>query len=403
MDKTLFKQIIEKWETGTASEEEIQFLEKYYLLFDQEDDGIERLSIQEKMQLEREMKSSIDRQTIAGRKGSSVFSLPIKRMIAAAVIIFTVATVGWLFYRDKDEKPAAVVHLPEKVQDIDPGGNKATLTLADGSVVVLDETPKGVVGIQEGIKIRKTADGTVEYDFAAQSALPNDKNNSAKLQWNTVSTPMGGQYRLKLPDGTQVWLNAASSVEFPIKFSTAERVVKLRGEAYFEVTNDQNRPFKVLSNDQEIKVLGTHFNVNTYPDEPGLTTTLVEGRIQVSIPGQQKILTPGEQAFVKILTQNGSNIQIDPNSKIELTTTDVEAATAWKDGYFKFNKTDLPSIMRQISRWYDVEIEFKGRVPNDLFVGKINRTEKVSGVLRLLELSGVHFSIEGKRIIVSTP
>jgi ferric-dicitrate binding protein FerR (iron transport regulator) len=267
--------------------------------------------------------------------------------------------------------------------DIAPGTNRAVLVLADGSSVLLDDAEQGELSRQANAIINKTADGQIVYENQAGAEL-------VPLVYNTISTPRAGQYRLTLTDGTKVWLNAATSLQFPASFPGKERRVKLTGEAYFEVASNASQPFIVETPQQSIEVLGTHFNVNAYEEETQTKTTLLEGKVKVQTGSSVRVIKPGEQAA-----------SMQPGS-LRVSEADTEEAIAWKNGYFKFNKADIQTIMRQLERWSDVEVEYMGAVPTDLFVGKINRSENISGVLRILELSKVQFKIENRKIIVGS-
>lgn len=217
------------------------------------------------------------------------------------------------------------------------------------------------------------------------------KNQAGETPYNTLTTPKGGQYQLTLADGSGVWLNASSSIRFPVSFTGKQRSVEVTGEAYFEVTKNANKPFKVLLNGMEVAVLGTHFNVNGYTDEPGITTTLLEGSVKITKGSAAIVLAPGQQAK---LTGNGKVSLIkDP---------DVEKAVSWKEGYFHFNNNDLETVMRELARWYDVDIVFEneGKKLEYFFSGDIGKSLNLSAVLRILEKSQVHFRIEGKKLIV---
>lgn len=256
-----------------------------------------------------------------------------------------------------------------------PGTNKATLTLANGKTISLSDAKTGIV-----IDASK-----VTYNDGAEI------KNAEVLGMQTLSTPRGGTYQVILPDGTQVWLNAASTLSFPANFGRDNRKVELEGEAYFEVHKDKNRPFIVKSNKQQVTVLGTHFNINTYPDEESTKTTLLEGSIKLAASGifaDEVILKPNQQSILK-------------NNTITVLPVDSESAIDWKNGYFSFNKENLPAIMRKISRWYDLEIVYYGNYTGNDFTGVVSRKKEVSEVLNLLELTGlVHFKIEGRRITV---
>ena len=215
-------------------------------------------------------------------------------------------------------------------------------------------------------------------------------NLTGKLSFNTITTPRGGQYQVVLPDGSMVLLNAGSSLTYPTLFTGAERKVELTGEAYFEVAHNPAMPFRVCSKGQVVEVLGTHFNINAYDDEPGIKTTLLQGKVKVTatVKKQTLILQPGEQAFLGISAFNEHDV-------------DVDQAVAWKNGLFMFDGDDIQQVMRSISRWYDVDVTYKGAAPADLFSGSVSKFSNVSEVLNTLQATGkVHFSIEGKNINV---
>lgn len=276
-----------------------------------------------------------------------------------------------------------------------PGANKAILVLADGSKINLNDAEYGVLTNQSGVRIKKAADGQLVYDIIS------DPSASSEVTYNTIVTPRGGQFQVNLPDGTKVWLNASSSIKFPTIFDSAERLVEISGEAYFEVSKMMIRdtgtgipgrrmPFIVKSAKQKIEVLGTHFNVNAYADEESVRTTLLEGSVKVMQSGHTSgtILKPGEQSTLQ-------------NNIIKIANVDKEETIAWKNGNFQFNSEDIGAIMRKIARWYDVDVVYHKDLVNQHFAGTISRFEDVSKVLHMLELTGsVHFKIEGRRIIV---
>ncbi len=306
---------------------------------------------------------------------------PIKRRTvmwkaaAAVLILIAGATTYWVTGIRQKTAPIAAYHKT----DVPPGGNKAMLTLADGTRIELDSAIKGTLARQGGATIQKTGSGQLDYDMVNQSA--------AAVGYNTVTTPRGGQYRIVLPDGTKVWLNAASSLHFPTAFHGHERRVELTGEAYFEVTAREAQPFKVTVQEMEVQVLGTHFNVNAYTDESSINTTLLEGRVNVAHQGKVALLKPGQQA------------QVNDHIRV-VEHPDIETLMAWKDGRFSYNGMPLENIMRQISRWYDVEVVFEDKI-SDTYSMEISRDMPLSKLLRFLELSGgVHFTVNEKTIIV---
>ncbi|WP_142683541.1 FecR family protein [Chitinophaga polysaccharea] len=299
---------------------------------------------------------------------------------AAALVAGLLLAAGLYFLL----RPAATVKpVPALAQryknDIAPGGNKAMLTLADGSRIALDEALNGTLGQQGNTRIIKTRNGQVQY-YAA--------GNNAVVTYNTLSTPRGGQYQLTLPDGTRVWLNAASSLHFPTAFTGSNRTVELTGEGYFEVAALPGKPFLVKANGADITVLGTHFNIMAYANEQSMAVTLLEGAVNVGRNGTVKKLLPGQQA------------RITGNSSITVSDTDVQEAVAWKNGFFIFDRADITTVMRQLVRWYDIEVVYEGTPPEIRFGGGMQRSLPLSAILRLLEKNGVLFKIEGRKITV---
>ncbi|MHB1178276.1 MAG: FecR family protein [Daejeonella sp.] len=316
------------------------------------------------------------------------------RITAAAAVLVLFTAI--YFFSDSNSSLKPKYSAPNVSRhEITPGGNKAILTLGDGSRIILDDSANGEVANQAGVTITKTTDGQLVYTIA--NVKPATQN--VQLTYNTIETPKGGQYQINLPDGSKVWLNAASSLRFPTAFTGKERQVELTGEAYFEVIGNRDMPFRVACNNQVIEVLGTHFNINSYTDEKVIKTTLLEGSVKVISTNN---LSPEEIAGVTL--QPGQQSQIatgDTNNTIKVVNADTNEAVAWKNGYFMFNYEGIQSVMRKISRWYDAEIEYKGNIPNDRFGGSVSRFKNVSEVLDLLELTGqVHFKIKGRRITV---
>jgi hypothetical protein len=277
------------------------------------------------------------------------------------------------------------------LKDLPPGRNKAILKLADGSEIVLDDSRKGEIAHQQNISINKTQNGQVIYQLD-DTNTPTRQSNQTVIQYNTIQTPRGGQYEVVLPDGTRAWLNAASSLKYPVLFSGNERRVELNGEAYFEVAKDASKPFFVKTASQTIQVLGTHFNVNSYTDEQSVKTTLLEGSVKINFNNLNAgiKLSPGEQAV-----NHAGNVAIIHNA-------DVDEALAWKNGKFLFRNTDLQTIMRQLSRWYDVDVEYEGKTIIRHYKGRISRNVPVSQVFEILKTSGLNFIIDGRKIIVKS-
>src|SRR6185312_9956911 len=303
---------------------------------------------------------------------------------AAAAILLLFASGGYLFLNHENSKTqVASIHNNVPVNDAAPGGNKAILTLANGSKIVLNNVKNGALTQQGNTKVVKLDDGKLAYQSDETTA-------PIAVEYNTVSTPRGGQYQLTLADGSKVWLNAESAITFPTAFTGNERKVTIKGEAYFEVAHDASKPFQVTVNGMQVAVLGTHFNINAYDDEGNTKTTLLEGSVKVSKGNLHRIIVPGEQAVINNLSDI-INVNNDAN---------LDAVIAWKNGKFYFDHSNIRTVMNQISRWYNVDIEYSGNV-SKIFGGTISRNVSASNVFRILEATGgVHFKIEGKKVIV---
>lgn len=303
--------------------------------------------------------------------------------IAVAASVMGVLLLSVLFFANKNGSNGIVkAELGKKrfKNDVSPGGDKAVLTLADGSTIVLDEAQNGELTQQGNAKVMKFG-GRISYD-------PTNKNSS-EVVYNTISTPNGGQYQLELADGSRVWLNATSSIHFPTAFIGTERRIEITGEAYFEIAKDPNMPFIVSLTGAEVQVLGTSFNINAYGDEDDVKTTLLEGSVRFINGATTSILKPGQQSQ---LTKNGM-VKI-------MNEVNVDEVVAWKNGLFAFENASIETVMRQLSRWYDVEIEYNGKT-DDLFIAEMRRDIKLSDALKALELTGkVRFEINGRKIIV---
>ncbi len=384
MDNYDFFKLIEKYNAGLASAEEISFLEAYYNLFEQEQEILSELSAAEKEIIKQEIAARINLKRDNGLQKPLIVRF---KWLAAAAVLTVISTVVLIFALQKNQQePIAAVKQKVDLPKIVPGSNQAVLTLANGKSITLNDKANGVLSQEAGVVITKNRDGLVQY-----TVTPN-----AESAINIISTPRGGQYQLILVDGTKVWLNAASSITFPTKFDGSERKVEITGEAYFEVAKNTKMPFKVKSKHQLVEVLGTHFNVNTYDDELADKTTLLEGSVKVSkvnagsIEINSKILKPGQQATIS-----------GTESQILVSEADEDEAIAWKKGYFKFNRSDIQTIMRQVSRWYNVDVEYRGAMNTDLFGGKINRSQNVEEVLGILKMGEVNVTIKGRTIIIS--
>ena len=312
------------------------------------------------------------------------------RMLAAAVTIVAIAGGGyWAARRTSHTEPAAAVHAQVvAATDAQPGSNRAILTLSNGQQIDLDNSNNGVVASQGNMNVTKLADGQLAYDKASDERL-------AAMLFNTLNTPRAGQFSLTLPDGSRVWLNNASSIRYPVSFTGATREVELTGEAYFEIAKDASHPFRVAvhKGDQTstVEVLGTSFNVMAYDDETAERTTLVEGSVRFVHGDASAFLKPEEQS---VLDEKGS-IKT-------LNHVNIAEITAWKNGYFHFDHSSLEATMRQLARWYDVDVQYEGKIEDQHFVGmgKIQRNLPLSDVLKGLESEYVHFQLVGRKLKV---
>jgi ferric-dicitrate binding protein FerR (iron transport regulator) len=311
----------------------------------------------------------------------------LRRRIAAAAVFLLVITGVWLFTTSK-----SVPSVVTAKKDVAPGGNKATLTLAGGAQIILDTTRTGTIARQGTTDIIKSADGRLAYK-------PNEK--PGPVTYNTLSTPRGGQYQLTLPDGSHVWLNAASSITYPTAFTGTDRTVKITGEMYMEVAHNKSQPFRVQAGDQLIEDIGTAFNVNAYSDEPAVRTTLVTGKIKVSRGSVTRVLAPGEQVQSRIGA--GPLVQ-GKEAELEMAPgADVDQVLAWKNGVFSFRNADLPTVMRQLARWYDIEVEYTGAVPSGTFDGEIGRGLTLDQVLQGLAQTRINYTIINAHKIIIRP
>lgn len=310
------------------------------------------------------------------------------KMIAAAVLILVAA--GWWYTSDhKTTRPdiAGIEDASSKKQndDVNPGGNKAILKLADGSTIVLDNAANGILTNQGNAQVRKTDAGKLVYEDSHTSS-------SASVVYNTITTPHGGTYQITLPDGTRAWLNAGSSITFPTAFLGKERNIEMTGEIYLEVMKDKSKPFKVAVSKEgtQIEVLGTHFNIKAYADESGVKTTLLEGSVRVRKGSNATTIKPGEQA-------NVNKDALSVKKKV-----DLDEIMGWRNGLFVFKRITIEDMLKEIARYYDIrEVEYKDRIP-DAFDAIISRNLSLAKVLHVIEATDlVHFKIEGRKIIVS--
>ena len=361
-----------------------RFLDKFYDLFEAEEDLITEKNEKDYISLKNEIRNSIDRRVST----ATAIVQPLRRDMwfrysaVAAVVAMMFGTA--LFFNSSNDHAD---ELAKADQTIKPGGNNAILTLANGQQIILNNTQNGQIASQAGVTVVKTAEGLLTYvvDVVAGAGV----ETAAPLK-NTITTPKGGEYSVVLPDGSEVHLNAASSLTYPAFFAKHDRSVELTGEAYFSVAKDAARPFKVSTGSHEVEVLGTRFNLNAYDNEASIKTTLEEGSVRINDEGRTEQLSPGQQ----MVSGKGDN-------KVFLKrNVNVDKYIAWKNGFFTFEKDDLKSVMRQIARWYDVDVTYDGEV-SARFSGELFKSSKLSTVLKILEINGLNFQVKGKNIIVS--
>ncbi|HEY0177805.1 MAG TPA: FecR domain-containing protein [Pedobacter sp.] len=365
-----FEELLGRYLEGKCTVEEVDLLRHWYYSYEMKDlPELTGEQLMEIVAMHPEISSA--GKTVSYRLWWSV----------AAALFFVVSAGLYFVSRREQGTRFTQYHAP-----ILPGGNRAVLTLAGGKKIILTNAGNGQLANQGSVRISKTADGVVQYAFTGEP------DHSAENNINLISTPAGGQYHLILADGSQVWLNSSSSIKFPASFSTNERRIGISGEAYFEVSHDARRPFRVVCDGQTTEVLGTHFNINGYQDNGSIVTTLLEGKVRITKDHREVLLSPGEQA------------RVTPDHTITVTEhADAELAVAWKNGLFKFNKTDLKEVMQQLGRWYDVDVRYNGQIRDRKFSGEITRGANISEVLDMLSLLKINFKISetGQRKVIT--
>ncbi len=373
MNDKQVKDLLERFQAGACSDQELEKV-RYWLHKFREDEqsGLSQINLET---IDDQMWQTILKATQP--KTARIISWPLRVAVSAASIIILGIFI-YFFTKDSSNKAFA--------NDIDAGKNTAVLILSDGKRINLLNAKNGLLALQSTTQITKTEEGEIIY--TSRRELPSLQNGgkSSYSESNTILTPRGGQYKLSLPDGTKVWLNAASSLTYPVSFSwLKERRIELSGEAYFEVAKDNLHPFLVQSKTQTVKVLGTRFNISAYSDDQFTNTTLFEGSILVN----QVTLKPGQQA-------------VNSGTAIKVNVLDSDDDIAWKEGGFSFRNEPLQNIMKKISRWYNVDVVYQNKeAGKQVFGGTISKYEKISQVLHMLELTGdVKFKIEGKTITV---
>lgn len=383
-----------KYLNKNCTEEEIQFLMAHFQNLNEESPLIslieEELRKSEPVQQDSpEVESILENNYLLLKRRIEAEAGLQKRLwpkLAAAASLLLFLSVGgyFLFYKTTGNR-----QVQNQQHDIAPGGNKAILTLADGSKITLDDARRGTVAKQSGTIVTKTSPGQLIYRSEDTNSSHSGGGKMIAEVWNTLSTPAGGQYNLTLPDGTTAMLDAASSIRFPVAFTGRERKVEVTGQVYFKVVHNKARPFRAIVKGQTIEDIGTEFNINAYDNEQAIKTTLLEGSIRLFNPHGSAVLKPGQQAVVR-----------QGDRSIIIGSVDTEEATAWKDGLFLFHNTGMKTVMRQLERWYNVEVDMRN-LPDRQFYGEIPRNVKLSQVLTMLEASGkFKFKIQGRRIML---
>jgi transmembrane sensor len=380
-----FDNLLEKYKTGTLTAEEAAL----FLNMLKTGENDQQLAQAIDLDWQRELKDVSDKemldliyQQVLMAKETPVVKLRFykRRWVAVAASVILIVTIGILaiLSNKKNGTHKSDLARHEQVNDVAPGQYKARLTLADGSTIILDSAAAGELTRQGG---------TVVMNKDGQLVYSSHPGKQAAEMYNTLSTARGETYATVLGDGSKVWLNAASSIRFPVSFSGNERRVTITGEAYFEVAHDASKPFHVTVNGMDVQVLGTHFNINSYADEGVIKTTLLEGSIRVAVAANRLMVKPGQQAQVQ-----NNNIRLVPDA-------DTDAVMAWKNGFFAFEGTDIKKLMTELSRWYDIEVIYQG-IPDATFTGKIDRSLTLSQLLRGLADAKVNYKIEGKKLII---
>lgn len=379
-DTDRIEELSEKWLSGKITKAEQEEYDRWYSSF--EDCEVNDLLESDFIRLENRIYHSIKEKVHLGSSSAQRKKWQIFKKIAlaaACVGLFITATFHFFSHPSPNEKEKSEALYTV----IKPGTDRAKLSFDNGLVFDLDSLDKGQIFQKSGIRIEKNDKGELIYSVINSSVDPTD------ILKNTISTPNGGQYRVCLPDGSLVWLNAASKLTFPTLFTGDSRIVELSGEAYFEVATKKNLPFKVITAKEEVEVLGTHFNVNSYQEEETSAVSLLEGKVKVSFPSsEEKVLKPGEQVVAN-------------KDFVSVRSVDLTEVVAWKNGEFMFNNENIKSVMQKVARWYDIEVVLSPELEEILIWGAVSKYESIHEVLRIIEMTGlVHFKIEGRRVYV---
>lgn len=375
MNQQEAERLIEKYVNGTATAREKQLVENWYASTAEnkklsDDDDFEHISAEV-------WANTLKRANLPHPQ--RVVRLWPRIAAAASILIFL--SIGGYFYFSRRPVQQIAKNKP-KQSDVLPGGNKAVLTLADGTKISLTDAKNGYLAKESNTRIDKTADGQVTYQ---------GKTANNEVLYDMMTTPRGGQYTLVLADGTKVTLNAASSLKFPTAFTGSSRTVELTGEAYFEVAHDASKPFRVNSNGQTVEVLGTHFDIDSYQDDGLIKTTLLEGSVKIVAENSKALLKPGQQSQIDMKAAEHN---------IKVSNVDVDDEVAWKNGLFQFKNTGIKQVMNSAARWYDLDVTYEGKTPDLKITGQISRKVNLSGLISLLRFEGAKFNVEGRNVTV---
>lgn len=377
-----YTELYERYFAGNATPQEIERLlshkDKFDIAkFDNEERIVDQDAIKDRIYAQIVQRVNED----APRSKGRVFWWSI------AASLFILCTAGIIFLKKHHPiNNKKVNEIAAQHSTVLPGTNKAVLIMGNGEIIDLRKAANGQIARAGSVRVKKLKEGQLAYDAEAS-----EKDIDHLVSFNTIIIPKGGQYEVTLPDGTAVWLNSASSLKYPTVFTGKERHVELTGEAYFEVAKNKAKPFIVSAGKIDVKVLGTHFNIAAYNDDPASKTTLLEGAIVLSDGKQKVALVPGQQAVAQ-----------DGGQPIQLKTANVDDAIAWKKGYFSFRKENIENAMRKIARWYDVDVEYQGKMSHKVLGGSVSRTQNIDEILAYLELTGIaRFELKGRRIIVN--
>lgn len=380
MDINQAKELLHRYHTGNVSQSEKELVELWYSQLIET--GEWQWDESEKDEVEKMLESRIlEKIRLQNKKPRTIYLLSRKYWWAAASIVLVLGFSTYFLVFNKTLKPSSIVITTEPNDVSAPQSNKAMVTLSNGQKVFLDSISNGALAVQGNVKLVKLASGEIVYQSSGEL--------SGKIQYNTLENPRGSKViNMVLADGSKVWLNAGSSLNYPVAFVGSERKVSVSGEAYFEVAHDASKPFVVHNGSMDVRVLGTHFNVNAFEDDDNnIKVTLLEGSVKISNGSSNGLLEPGQQALVS------------KEMKI-LNDVDLNKVMAWKNGYFQFDKASLQSVLKQVSRWYDIEVIYEGKNQPREFVGEIERDLSLSEVLKILEINKVNFTLEGKKLIV---